>query len=116
MATTATAVKVQFVPCSDECMFAKGTECDCQCQGHNHMVGTNGLIPAEYMQVTRTVAGRLINPTFHSAKQQETAEWMLALHDSGVTKRDIAKQAGTSQATVRRYITRLLLAEEQDSE
>lgn len=115
MATT-TATKVQFIPCSDECMYAKGDECNCECQGHNHQVGTNGLIPAQYMEKTYTVAGRLINPVFKDSAQESLAWLFISLHEAGTTKRDIAKQFGVSGPTVRRYITRALLGDEQDSE
>jgi Helix-turn-helix domain of resolvase len=105
-----------FTPCQDACMYAKGDDCECYCNGENHKVGTNGLIPAEFNEVTRTTAGRLINPVFPDADQAANAEWMLAMHDDGMTRREIAKLAGVAPATVRRYITRLLLAEELAAE
>jgi hypothetical protein len=105
-----------FLPCQDACMYANGDDCECYCNGENHRVGTNGLIPVEFNMVTRTQAGRLINPTFPNATQAENAEWMLAQHDAGMPRSEIAKLSGVAPATVRRYIARLLLAEELAAE
>lgn len=111
---TTTALPAKFTPCTDECMFAKGTDCECHCQGVNHQVGTAGLLPAAMLEITRTRAGRRITPILPGDAEYDLAVIFTDLHDSGVTKRDIASEYGVSQPTVRRYITRLALAEEQD--
>lgn len=114
--TTATlapvSLPVDFVPCTDECMFAKLDECDCHCGGVGHMVGTNDLLPESMLVITRTRAGRRITPILQGDAEYDLAVIFTMEHDEGSTKREIAKTYGVSQPTVRRYITRLALAEE----
>lgn len=117
--TTAPATSTlptEFVPCTDECMFAKGEDCDCHCGGTNHRVGTFGLLPAELLVITRTRAGRRITPILLGDEEYNLAVIFTMEHDEGATKREIAAAYGVSQPTVRRYITRLALAEELEEE
>lgn len=111
-----TSLPVDFAPCTDECMFAKLDECDCHCGGTNHRVGTAGLIPAELMVITRTRAGRRITPILPGDAEYDLAVLFTEMHDEGTTKREIASTFSVSGPTVRRYITRLALAEELDYE
>lgn len=99
-----------IVPCDDRCMFAKGDDCDCVCEGKNHKQG-HRLTQAQ-RTVLRTKAGRRVSPLRPRTDEYSLGRAMHKDHEAGMTKREIAEAYGMSAPTVRRYITRYLLAVE----
>jgi DNA-binding CsgD family transcriptional regulator len=99
-----------IVPCDDRCMFAKGDECDCHCEGVNHQQGHR--LTAAQREILRTKAGRRVNPLKPRTDEYTLGREMFKAHEDGMTKRDIAKMYDVSAPTVRRYITRYLLGRE----
>lgn len=105
-----------IVPCDDRCMFAKGDDCDCTCNGANHKKGT--MLTAVQRQIPRTKAGRRI-PVLTPATPEWDAAWTAyeMREDEGMTQKDIAAEMGVSGPTVRRLIKSLLytlaIAEQQ---
>lgn len=96
-----------IIPCDDRCMFAKGDECDCTCEGVNHKQGSL-LTPAQ-RTFLRTKAGRRVQPLKPRTDEYALGREMFQMHEDGMTKRAIAAEFEMSAPTVRRYITRYLL-------
>lgn len=99
-----------IVPCDDRCMFAKGDECDCACGGENHQQGHR--LTAKQRSFLRTKAGRRVQPFRPLTEDYRLGREMYRMHEDGMTKRDIAAHFQISAPTVRRYITRYMLAKE----
>lgn len=99
-----------IVPCDDRCMFAKGDECDCHCEGVNHQQGHR--LTAAQRKIQRTKAGRRVSPLKPRTDDYGFGREMHNLHADGFTKREIAVMFQVSAPTVRRYITRYLLGRE----
>lgn len=99
-----------IVPCDDRCMFAKGDECDCVCEGKNHQQGHR--LTAAQRTIVRTKAGRRVSPLKPRTDDYRLGREMYRMHEDGLTKREIAAAYKVSAPTVRRYITRYLLAVE----
>lgn len=103
--------KKAIVPCDDRCMFAKGDDCDCECGGENHKQGFR--LTSAQRAFVRTPAGRRVSPLQPRTPDYSLGRKMAKMHqEQGMTKREIATALGVSAPTVRRYITRYLLAVE----
>lgn len=97
-----------IIPCDDRCMFAKGDDCDCECQGKNHKQG--GKLTAAQREIVRTKAGRRVKPLTPGTPDFKLAARILRMRDKqGMTQKDIAVEMRMSAPTVRRLITRYLL-------
>lgn len=108
-----------IVPCDDRCMFAKGDDCDCQCQGANHKRGSQ--LTAVQREIPRTRVGRRIPVLTQGTPEWDIAWTMLEMRDDeGYTQREIAAEMGVSAPTVRRMIKSLTftlaIAEAQEAE
>jgi predicted DNA-binding protein (UPF0251 family) len=95
-----------IIPCDDRCMFAEGTECDCECGGKNHQQGHR--LTAVQMYQPRTQAGRAIQPLVrNSAEYKRAVKWLRLREEEGMTQKEIAEQAGVSAPCVRRALRQL---------
>ncbi len=107
---TATAIRAipvaAIIPCDDRCMFAKGDDCDCECQGKNHKQGHR--LTAVQREIARTKAGRRVPLLTPRTAEWDTAMAMLEARDAGMTQKDIAVAFKVSAPTVRRLIKSLL--------
>ena len=100
---TATAI----IPCDDRCMFAKGDDCECECQGKNHKQGHR--LTATQREIIRTKAGRRVKYLTPGTADFRYGEALYAMRQEGLTKKEIAAQVKVSAPTVRRYLTRFML-------
>jgi len=115
----ATKVEKGITPCDDRCMFAEGTECDCECQGKNHQQGSR--LTAVQMFVPRTPAGRRIKTMArNTAEFRQAVRWAKMRDVKGMTQKDIAAAEGVSAPCVRRALRglawTLALTEAQQAE
>lgn len=98
--------KATIIPCDDRCMFAKGDDCDCECQGRNHKQGHK--LTSVQMYVPRTDAGRAIKTLARNTPDWKRAvKWLKLRDEEGLTQKEIAEAAGVDAATVRRAIRSL---------
>jgi hypothetical protein len=106
MSNTITVPATVVIPCDDRCMFAKHEDCDCQCQGVNHMRGH--LLTAVQREIPRTRVGRRIPVLTPGTPEWDTAWAMYERREDGDYQCDIADDFGVSAPTVRRMIKSLL--------
>jgi DNA invertase Pin-like site-specific DNA recombinase len=98
-----------IVPCDDRCMFAKGDDCDCECEGRNHKQG-HRMTPAQ-RAIVKTASGRRIKPILKNDPDYARARRAEKLRKSGATNKAIAEELGVSAPTVRRLLRRIVMTE-----
>lgn len=94
------------IPCDDRCMYAKGDDCDCECQGVNHQRGS--ALTSQQREITRTTAGRRIRLIAPGTPEWEMAWSVFERREDGETQKDIAADLGISAPCIRRMIRSLL--------